>query len=264
MIRNASVFTLSSECRTRMEHADMLGSNSALKPERLREIHTMFVDMKGIEQEGILIVADACARHVAGICDDLYVLRFPIAAMQPICMFKGDDIASMEANNSSAFNGRTIAGTSRLSSHAFGMAIDINPLQNPYLFPDPQHKDMIRVFPSHAREYTNRHLLKQGMLEPVIDVFASHGFTVWGGYRTDIPDWHHMQVPRSVAECCAVLPAAEATDFFNMYVQYRHRFDADDAALTQHFLTTLTKTSPCDFLEHIRHILKNGLVFLNK
>lgn len=108
--------------------------------------------------------------------------------------FKGDDVASMNANNSSAFNGRRIMNTNRWSSHAYGVAIDINPRQNPYLRFNTD-ENTIKVLPDEALPFVNRTVPKKGMVEPIVDLFAQYGFTEWGGRWDDKPDYHHFQMP---------------------------------------------------------------------
>lgn len=101
--------------------------------------------------------------------------------------FRGDDSASMDANNSSAFNARPITGGGGWSKHAYGVAIDINPVQNPFLEFDSN--GTITVKPSQsATSYVNRtrfrardEIERRGMAEDVVELFAHHGFMIWEG-----------------------------------------------------------------------------------
>ena len=81
----------------------------------------------------------------------LYKWEYPIERVRLVDDFDGDDEASMEANNTSAFNYRTVEGRDELSKHALGMAIVINPLMNPYVREDG-------YFPKNATEYLERDL----------------------------------------------------------------------------------------------------------
>src|SRR5688572_12648278 len=94
-------------------------------------IELVHIDPAGAERDGELVVAAAVADDVVRVFEQLHRARFPIARMERIDVFGGDDDRSMAANNSSGFNFRTIAGTDTLSLHAAGTAIDINPLWNP-------------------------------------------------------------------------------------------------------------------------------------
>ena len=103
---------------------------------RLKRLEVSHRDFKGKKRTGELIVLDEVAEQVLSIFRELFELGFPIQQMVPVEEFSGDDVKSMAANNSSAFNGRKVMNTDRWSSHAFGVAIDVNPGQNPYLVPD--------------------------------------------------------------------------------------------------------------------------------
>lgn len=83
------------------------------------------------QHTGQVVVHRAIALDIVWILHQLCLMRFPIASMVPSAAFDWSDERSMMANNTSAFNCRYIAGTDRLSMHAYGLAIDINPVQNP-------------------------------------------------------------------------------------------------------------------------------------
>ncbi|MEP7162363.1 MAG: M15 family metallopeptidase [Candidatus Moraniibacteriota bacterium] len=132
--------------------------------------------------EGQLVVHEDIAVSVIKIFLDLFDRCFPIARMIPIVHFQWDDSASMQANNTSGFNYRYIAGTERLSQHAFGLAIDLNPMQNPYIVGELAH-------PKGAK-YDQQ---APGTVTPeIIRIFRYHGFT-WGGNFKDSRDYHHFQ-----------------------------------------------------------------------
>jgi hypothetical protein len=87
-------------------------------------VRLLHVDPAGGEREGELVVAAAVAEEVVGAFERLFQARFPIERMERVDAYGGSDDRSMEANNSSAFNFRTIAGSDELSLHALGRAID--------------------------------------------------------------------------------------------------------------------------------------------
>src|SRR5215470_19718540 len=98
------------------------------------------------------MVMDAAAESVLRIFTKLRKMRFPIAKARLINHYDGDDDASIADNNTSAFNSRNVAGTNTLSLHAYGLAIDLNPLQNPYV----QHSGGKLIFsPPAGAAYTN-------------------------------------------------------------------------------------------------------------
>lgn len=146
------------------------------------------VNFEGFSQIGELLVAKKVAKKVSLIFKELYHRRFPIHTIQPLNLFKGDDYASMRANNISAFNGRKIMNTDGWSSHAYGVAIDINPVQNPYLMLN-QNTFTLKIFPDKRISNINRGVMRAGMVEDIVPVFAQHGFTEWGGNWALTPDY---------------------------------------------------------------------------
>ena len=136
---------------------------------------------------GELVVAAAVADDVVSAFARIFAARFPIERMVRIDAYGGDDNRSMEANNTSAFNFRTIAGLDSLSLHSFGTAIDINPAQNPYIAGE-------RVLPPAAMAYLDRADVRPGMLVrpgPVTDAFDAIGWE-WGGDWSPRKDYHHF------------------------------------------------------------------------
>ena len=73
------------------------------------------------------------ANGIVAVFRRLYAARFPIRRMELVDRYGGDDFRSIEADNTSAFNCRPVEGTSRWSEHAYGRAIDVNPIENPYV-----------------------------------------------------------------------------------------------------------------------------------
>jgi hypothetical protein len=143
--------------------------------------------MGGEIRQGELVVAHSIAEATARIFERLYALRFPIERVRPIDDFDGDDDASMAANNSSAFNFRAIAGTSVLSHHAHGVAIDLNPRLNPMIVRGVVH-------PPAGASYLDRSHVRPGMIVrpgPVVAAFEAEGFH-WGGEWPDLRDYHHF------------------------------------------------------------------------
>lgn len=138
---------------------------------------------------GELVVAAPLADEVLAIFEGLHAAGFPIARMELVDSFGGDDDAAMAANNTSCFNFRTVAGTSVLSNHAFGAAIDINPLFNPMIVDGA-------FFPPAGVAYEDRTVLRPGMIVrpgPVVDLFEAHGWE-WGGDWAS-KDYHHFAKP---------------------------------------------------------------------
>lgn len=166
-------------------------------PLHYTKLSVVEIDYLGFDGElnssGIVVLSDISVQ-VESIFEKLLAASFPIERVSPMEEFNGDDVAAMEANNSSAFNGRKIMNTDRWSSHAYGCAIDINPTQNPYLLLDQEHSQ-IKVYPTSGIEYVNRNSIRKGMVESIVSIFSKYGFTDWGGDWEHKPDYHHFQLP---------------------------------------------------------------------
>lgn len=136
-----------------------------------------------------MVVNAAVATAVVRVFADLYSKRFPLHSMVPESAFDGSDPASMAADNTSGFNCRyaIATGPKQWSVHAFGEAIDVNPVQNPYVFNGVAQ-------PVKGKAYMNRSDVRPGMSEPggvLNSAFASVGW-YWGGRWTSSPDYQHF------------------------------------------------------------------------
>lgn len=149
-------------------------------------ISVAYWSFDGEEHEGQLVVHKDIADDVEEIFENLKREHFSIQTVIPIAdvRFAWDDERSMGANNTSAFNYRTISGTERLSWHAYGRAIDINPLQNPYI------RDEI-VSPQGA-VYDHKCMGTITADSLVVRLFKEHGF-LWGGDWHDRKDYQHFE-----------------------------------------------------------------------
>jgi hypothetical protein len=129
-----AIAPLNAEDCAAMRTAHVIGTDNPLACERLARVRFAYVDFDGKQrQDGEMIVMDALAPHVQRLMTQLLAAKFPLHSALPMSRYAGDDAASMADNNSSAFNGRPITGGGGWSKHAYGAAIDINPLQNPYI-----------------------------------------------------------------------------------------------------------------------------------
>lgn len=142
----------------------------------------------GASRTGELVVHRDVAAEVESVFRALYEARFPIERMELVDVYGGNDDASMTANNTSAFNCRPITGGGRWSQHSYGRAIDINPLQNPYVYRDGS------VIDPAAAPYTDRSRQDPGMIhagDVVVNAFAGIGWS-WGGNFTSTKDYQHF------------------------------------------------------------------------
>lgn len=167
---------------------------NVIAQEQLSLLTIKYFDFTGNVNNGVMLVHHKIAEAVQIIFRQLFELKFPIEQMRLSDAFDNDDILMMEANNSSCFNHRPILGTDLLSMHSYGLAIDLNPRQNPYLVID-EKIGAIEVFPKTATHYLNRNNIRPGMVEPIVYLFKEHNF-VWGGDWNKPIDYHHFQIDR--------------------------------------------------------------------
>jgi hypothetical protein len=134
--------------------------------------------------KGQILVHKKAVQDIIEIFDFIREIRFPIKKVVPICEYKWSDEESMKDNNTSSFNYRFISGTRVHSMHASGLAIDINPFQNPYI------KNHI-ILPEGASYDTT----KKGTItahSPLVKEFKKRGWS-WGGDWKSIKDYQHFE-----------------------------------------------------------------------
>ena len=167
--------------------------NDNISMQELRYLRVLHMGVDGQTHIGELLVNASIADEVLEIMRQLYENAYVIEKMVLVDAYGADDELSMEDNNTSAFNYREIAGSSRMSRHSLGLAIDINPKYNPYV----KHKSNGEtvISPNNAAEYADR----SGEFAYKIDendlcykLFTEHGFT-WGGSWNSVKDYQHFE-----------------------------------------------------------------------
>lgn len=169
--------------------------NPYISRDDLRYLRVLHFDPAGDICTGELICNQAIADDLLEIFTELYKAEYPIGSMQLIDDFDGDDNASMAANNTSCFNYRVIAGSSVLSYHAQGLAIDINPQFNPYVTAAADGSEHIE--PENGQRYADRSIFFPMKIESgdlCCRLFAEHGFD-WGGDWDSPKDYQHFEKP---------------------------------------------------------------------
>lgn len=142
------------------------------------------------EQEhiGELILHRKVAEEIVDIFKELYEAKFPIEKIKLIDEYNADDNLSMQDNNTSAFCFRNIEGSNTISLHGYGVAIDINPVQNPYVRGE-------KVVPLEGKNYLNRSDIRKGMIlkgDSCYNAFINRGWT-WGGDWKGLCDYQHFE-----------------------------------------------------------------------
>jgi hypothetical protein len=166
--------------------------NPNITRDSLRYIRTLHYDLQGRIHIGEMVCNRRIAAEVADIFRQLFAAKYPIERMVLIDNYNAVDEESMRANNSSSFCYRVVHGSTHLSAHALGMAVDINTLYNPYIKVKP---DTTIVQPSNALKYCNRsakfpYKIVEGDL--CYRLFVSHGFE-WGGAWHTLKDYQHFE-----------------------------------------------------------------------
>jgi D-alanyl-D-alanine carboxypeptidase-like protein len=165
-------------------------SGCPVAPADLRLVRVSYRGFDGGSRVGALVVHRRVARDVVRVFRRLYAAGFPIRRMTPVSAYRGSDDASMAADNTSGFNCRRAVGsaTGGWSQHAYGTAIDVNPVENPYVLHG-------QALPPAGRRYVDRRRVRAGMAVEggvLVDAFGSVGWN-WGG-RWSSPDYQHFSL----------------------------------------------------------------------
>jgi hypothetical protein len=158
-------------------------------PSSLRRLRVGYWGFDGKSRVGTLVVNRNAVGPLTVVFRRLYNARFPIRRMRPIDAYGGNDERSLAADNTAAFNCRYAVGPGpkRWSAHAYGVAIDVDPVENPYV-------ESGRVHPRAGKAYLDRRNVRAGMAVRgglLVSAFASVGWK-WGGRWTGTPDYQHF------------------------------------------------------------------------
>ena len=159
-------------------------------PVALRDLRLLTLAHWGFDgsaRTGRLIAHEDVARDLVAVFRRLHAARFPIRRMAPVDAYGASDFRSIEADNTSAFNCRYVEGTSRWSEHAYGRAIDVNPIENPYVSGG-------RTSHQASRSYLERTRRRPGMAYDggaLVRAFDAIGWG-WGGRWASVKDYQHF------------------------------------------------------------------------
>ncbi len=155
---------------------------------RLRYLELDHWSFRGREKQGEMVVHRDAVPAMRLVFRTLFRHRFPIRRMRLVDDYGGSDFDSIEADNSSAFNCRNVAGSDRWSQHAYGRAIDVNPIENPYV-----HADGTTSHPA-SEPYVDRTRRRKGMARRrgvLVKAFKRAGWA-WGGLWSPARDYQHF------------------------------------------------------------------------
>ena len=168
-----------------------------VQKEDLRYIHVLHKDLDGSVKEGEMVLNKYIAEDVMEIFKELYAADYPIERVRRADEYDADDEMSMRDNNSSSFNFRFISHTTKVSKHGLGMAVDINPLYNPYI---KEVDGQTVIEPATGEPYVDRSAdfaYKIDENDLCYKLFKEHGFE-WGGSWSDRKDYQHFEVSDEV------------------------------------------------------------------
>jgi D-alanyl-D-alanine carboxypeptidase len=174
---------------TRAELSHSWRAGCPVAPASLRRLRLTYWGFDRRAHTGTVVAAATAIPDLVRVFSRLYAARFPIRRMRPIDAYGGSDERSLAADNTAAFNCRSVVGPGarRWSTHAYGLAIDVNPVENPYL-------ERGRIHPRAGRAYLDRSRVRPGMAVAgglLVRAFAAAGWQ-WGGRWTGSPDYQHF------------------------------------------------------------------------
>ncbi len=173
--------------KQRMLKGNSYRDGCPVKLKDLNYLRVKYIGFDNKEHMGELIVNKAIANDIISIFKELYNIKYPIRRMNLVSNYNGSDFASIEADNTSAFNCRFVDGTHKWSNHSYGRAIDINPIENPYVSNSghTSHKK--------SKKFLERYKAKGVILknDKVVKIFKKYGFR-WGGDWRCCKDYQHF------------------------------------------------------------------------
>jgi hypothetical protein len=258
---NATMFivtNLSDGLKQELKDKNIWKDNCPVPLERLRIVKFSYYDFEDVSHDdGEITVMDAVSKHVLTVFKELYKLKFPLSKASGIEHYNGRDEASMADNNTSSFNCREITGGGLPSIHSYGLAIDINPIQNPYIAPDKDQsktgtQGSIKVLPAAGVDYLNRTNIRPGMSETrgVREALKKNGFKEWGGAWDNRIDWQHFQPSRAIAQLLAVMSYHDAAILFEMHIKEDKLLNLIDPQANK--FIPLYQTNPAQFMKFLK------------
>ena len=159
----------------------------------LMYVHLLHYNFDGDVVPGEIICNKIIAQDIVDIFYELYLAGYQMEEVCLIEKYNGDDELSMQANNTSCFNYRVVDGSTHLSKHAYGLAIDINPFYNPYV--TFQSDGTVHYAPEGSEIYADRSAsfpYKIDESDLCYRLFTERGFT-WGGNWNSVKDYQHFE-----------------------------------------------------------------------
>lgn len=189
----SNISQITPEIKQRMVKGKSWKKGCPVPLEDLRYLRIKHIDFNGKDQMGEMIVHKEVSDEVIDIFEALYEIDYPIYQMRLVSDYKGSDWQSIEADNTSAFNCRRATGSKKYSKHSYGKAIDINPIENPYIFRSGKssHKASASFL---KRKRTSNSAAQRAMLladDSAVKIFKRFDWN-WGGDWSRVKDYQHF------------------------------------------------------------------------
>ena len=159
----------------------------------LRYLRVKHINFNGEEKIGEIIVHKEVSVEVTEIFNALYHAGYPIKKMRLVSDYKGNDWQSIESDNTSAFNCRAVTGSKKWSKHSYGKAIDINPIENPYIsrkgYISHKASSIYRKREHKDSTYADKAVLLKS--DKAVHIFKKYGWK-WGGDWSGVKDYQHF------------------------------------------------------------------------
>ncbi|SFZ98789.1 hypothetical protein MNB_SV-5-1462 [hydrothermal vent metagenome] len=189
----SSISKISPQIKKRMLKGNSWKKSCPVHLNDLRYLKITHYDFDGNTKVGEMIVHKNVASEVTKIFKELYGMKYPIDKMKLVSSYNGSDWKSIESGNTSAFNCRSATGSKKWSKHSYGKAIDINPIQNPYISRKGyiSHKESYKYKKRVHRNTTaaDRALLLKS--DRATKIFENYGWK-WGGDWKNVKDYQHF------------------------------------------------------------------------
>jgi len=188
-----SISKITPEIKKRMLKGNSWRKGCPVSLKDLRYLRVKHIDFRGKEVMGEIIVHKEVSDEVTKIFEALYEIGYPIKKMKLVSDYKGNDWQSIEADNTSAFNCRNATGSKKWSKHSYGKAIDINPIENPYISRSGHisHKESLQYRKRMHKKstYTDKAVLLKN--DKATKIFEKYGWK-WGGDWGGVKDYQHF------------------------------------------------------------------------
>ena len=185
--KQTGIFEIPDEVKTVML-GNSYREDGPVKLSGLVLVKVKYINFENEEKIGDIIINKKLAGDIEAIFQELYEAGFPIEKIRLIDEYGNSDELSMEDNNTYAFSVRPKTGKKSFSKHAYGFAVDINPVQNPYI------KNNI-IEPKNSKDYLDRKNIRKGMIvkgDVCYNAFKKRGWT-WGGEWKSLKDYQHFE-----------------------------------------------------------------------